>query len=399
LKNKKKQGALWMKKDGYTGPWDVDRLMQTPEIAWGVTEEHPGFIVRQFCYNNEIYEGKATKVFAYYAVPNRARDSLVPGVVLVHGGGGKAFSEWAEQWAERGYAAIAMDLTGRDADETRMPEGGPDMTDDTMFHDISKSGSKLTDMWSYHAVAAAIRAVSFLANQCNVDSACIGMMGISWGGYVTEIVTGIESRLAFAMPVYAAGYYMEGSCWQKNLRGMNIEHQQRWNAAFDVSQYIGQSELPMLWATGTNDPAFYLNGWQKTYREAKGTRTLRLLPNWEHDYNTPWSTQEFFVYADSFVKDEPPLLRAISSGQSGTEAWAYYEGNRTVQSVHLLYTTDSGPYTSRKWDLMPAKFEAREKKLFCSIPDHSTAYCFVIEDSNGLKTSSDLVETDGNVYF
>jgi len=382
-----------MKKVGYTGPWDVERLKLPPEVTWGETVENPEFTVSQFCYINELYEGKATKVFAYYAVPKRAIDSLVPGVVLVHGGGGRAFSEWAEQWAERGYAAMAMDLTGRGADGSRMTDGGPDMTDDAIFHDISKDDSKLKDMWSYHAVAAAIRAVSFLTTQSNIDPASIGMMGISWGGYVTEIVTGIESRLAFAMPVYAAGYYEEGSCWQEILRGMKAEHRQRWNAAFDVSQYIGQSELPMLWTTGTNDTAFYLNSWRKTYLQAKGARTLRLLPNWEHDYNTPWSTQEFFTYADSLVKDETPLLRVISSGQSGTETWAYYEGNRTVQSANLLYTTESGSYTSRNWHLKPAGCDDHEKKLLCSIPVNATAYCFVIEDSNGLKISSDLVIT------
>ena len=32
--------------------------------------------------------------------------------LLVHGGEGTAFREWAELWAKRGYAAIAMDLAG-----------------------------------------------------------------------------------------------------------------------------------------------------------------------------------------------------------------------------------------------------------------------------------------------
>jgi dienelactone hydrolase len=35
-----------------------------------------------------------------------------PGIVLVHGGGGAAFAKWAELWAKRGYAGIAMDLAG-----------------------------------------------------------------------------------------------------------------------------------------------------------------------------------------------------------------------------------------------------------------------------------------------
>jgi len=378
-----------LKATACTGPWDVERLKQPPAVLWGDTTEHPNYAVSRIFYANEPYRGKATNVFAYYAVPKEASERPVPAIVLVHGGDGKAFSEWAKMWAERGYAAIAMDLTGRGADGSRLAEGGPDMTDQETFHDIAESA--ITDMWSYHAVAAAIRAVSFLAAQPNIDSASIGMMGISWGGYVTEIVTGLESRLAYAMPVYAAGYFEESSCWQNILRGMKEEHRQLWNANFDVKMYIGQSGLPMLWATGTNDRAFYLDSWQKTYRKAQGERTLRLILNWEHDYITPWSTREFFSFADSFAKDEAPLMRVIATGQSGQEAWAQYVGERDVHAVNLLYTTDSGAYNTRSWHVVPADLDEGGRKVLSAIPNEATAYCFTIEDASRQTVSSDLV--------
>lgn len=37
----------------------------------------------------------------------------VPGMVLVHGGGGTAFEDWVQLWVQRGYAAIAMDTCGQ----------------------------------------------------------------------------------------------------------------------------------------------------------------------------------------------------------------------------------------------------------------------------------------------
>ena len=51
-----------------------------------------------------------------------ARDGRgpLPAMVLVHGGGGKAFREWAELWAERGYVALAMDLAGHGPDGKRL---------------------------------------------------------------------------------------------------------------------------------------------------------------------------------------------------------------------------------------------------------------------------------------
>ena len=47
-------------------------------------------------------------------------DSPVPGVVLVHGGGGTAFSEWVTEWTNRGYAAISIAVEGQ-TDSTTPP--------------------------------------------------------------------------------------------------------------------------------------------------------------------------------------------------------------------------------------------------------------------------------------
>src|SRR5262249_29250915 len=63
-------------------------------------------------YERMPYRGKATRVFAYVGVPQMEGTAKVPGMVLVHGGGGTAFVEWVRIWNRRGYAAIAMDLEG-----------------------------------------------------------------------------------------------------------------------------------------------------------------------------------------------------------------------------------------------------------------------------------------------
>ena len=42
------------------------------------------------------YQGKPTRVFAWLGLP-AGRSGQVPGVVLVHGGGGTAFKEWVQK--------------------------------------------------------------------------------------------------------------------------------------------------------------------------------------------------------------------------------------------------------------------------------------------------------------
>ena len=96
-----------------TSPWNLAELSAPPKFEW-IDKEGP---VRSLFYAGEPYGGKPTRVFAYYATPgsvagDASLDKNLPAVVLIHGGGGTAFREWAELWAKRGYAAIAMDLAG-----------------------------------------------------------------------------------------------------------------------------------------------------------------------------------------------------------------------------------------------------------------------------------------------
>ncbi len=105
-----------------TGPWDVERILDTTTPFWLDAESEN---LKSIRYPSEPYRGKETEVFAYYAVP-KGRGPF-PAMLLVHGGGGKAFEEWARLWADRGYVALAMDLAGCGPDGQRMPKGGPPM--------------------------------------------------------------------------------------------------------------------------------------------------------------------------------------------------------------------------------------------------------------------------------
>jgi cephalosporin-C deacetylase-like acetyl esterase len=98
--------------------------------------------------------------------------------VLVHGGGDKAFDGWAKLWASSGYAAIAMDLSGKGPDGKRLADGGPDQSDVTKF----RTDEAATDQWTYHSVAAVIRAHSLLRSFPEVDAQRTAVTGISWGG-------------------------------------------------------------------------------------------------------------------------------------------------------------------------------------------------------------------------
>lgn len=169
------------------GLWNLTELKRAPAMHW-LTQTGS---VHALLYTGENYKGQSTEVFAYYASPLTLGEAKpgtkFPGVVLIHGGGGTAFAEWAHLWAKRGYSAIAMDLSGSKPNDLifdakgnpvagqahnpqtrkRLPNGGPDQGHGEKFDTI---GGDVSDDWPYHAAASVIRAHSLLRSFPEVDA-------------------------------------------------------------------------------------------------------------------------------------------------------------------------------------------------------------------------------------
>ena len=188
-------------------------LSRTPKVYEAHTQE-PG--VRALYFESVPWRGKPTRVFAYYGAPAGKK---LPGMVLIHGGGGTAFAEWVRLWNKRGYAAIAIDTSGnvpeKAADDQpwspskkRHEFGGPEG-----WGGFTQIDEPIQDQWSYHAVAAALLAHSLIRSFPEIDAKRIGVTGISWGGYLTDIVSGVDPRFRFAVPVYGCGFLGEDSAW------------------------------------------------------------------------------------------------------------------------------------------------------------------------------------------
>jgi cephalosporin-C deacetylase-like acetyl esterase len=184
-------------------PWDLAALKKVPAFEW--IRQKSG--VHSMLYAGEKYRGKPTRVFAYYASPKtlgKGGDDNVPGIVLVHGGGGTAFANWVELWAKRGYAAIAMDLAGCGEGRQRLPDGGPNQSHTEMFSTIDEP---LENQWSYHAVANVVRGHSLLRSFKEVDADRIALTGIrlatGYGLYVAERLLGHSD------PSVTADYYAD----------------------------------------------------------------------------------------------------------------------------------------------------------------------------------------------
>jgi dienelactone hydrolase len=356
-------------------------LYKAPKVEWA--GDRAG-LVRPLYYAGEPYGGKPTRVFAYYAAPKSAEKTL-PGMVLVHGGGGKAFREWAELWAKRGYAAIAMDLAGKGLDGQCLPDGGPNQSHVEKFEHIARG---LKEAWPYHAVANVIRAHSLLRSLPEVDAAHTGITGISWGGYLTCIVAGVDDRFNVAVPVYGCGFLHENSAWLNVFAKMPPGDRKLWIDHYDPSRYLPGCGAPMLFVNGTNDFAYPLDSYQKSYRLVQGPRTLCVTVRMPHGHPAGWRPKEIGLFVDSVLRRGKPLARFGKDTCQGREVVAGFTSAMPITEAALHYTTDGGVWKDRIWQTLPARTE--DGKVAATLPtDKGIVYFLTIKDKRGAIVSTE----------
>lgn len=369
--------------------WDAPRLLEKPiEAEWG----NPQGLIREVYYDGAPLADKPTRVFAYYAQPEGK--GPFPAMLLIHGGGGKAFSDWAQLWAKRGYAALAMDTAGCGPGGARLADGGPDQSDEQKFREFTPENAR--DMWTYHAVAAALRGHALLMSRPEVDKERIGVTGISWGGYLTCIVAGIDDRLKVAVPVYGCGFLNDNSAWLRNglFSKQTPEIRQRWCELFDPSRYLPGVKCPMLWVNGTNDFAYPLDSYQKSYRVVTAPTTLSITIEMPHGHL--WDqTPIVEAFVDSVLKGGEPLPRLGSTTLKGDMATTEYEGATAPTKTELVYTSDIGDWEKRKWKSMPATFDVATYQITAKLPElRPLTFYFNALDERGYTVSSEHMSKD-----
>jgi len=372
--------------------WDMRALGSTPAAepadSFGAQDVHAIY------FTGEPWQGKPTKIFAYYGLPNNASsESPVPGVVCVHGGGGTAFAEWVRIWNEKGFAAIAIDTNGavpqapheNYPDKYRHAWAGPPR------YGFDQAAWDVRDQWPYHAVAAIIRAHSLLRSMPEVDSSNIGVTGISWGGYLTSLVAGVDPRFKFAIPVYGCGFVHEGTSWNKAVDDYGRE---RWVSLWDPSSHLGKARLATLWINGTNDAHYHMPLFQQTYRLPHGERSLAIRVRMDHGHGSGWSPPEIYAFANSAVGRGDPLIKLTGQGRDGANVWVKFEPPTKIEvaKAELNYTADRGAWVDRHWNTMTAVVERSDGRVVGELPEDAAAYYFNLIDSRGLLVSSEHIE-------
>ncbi len=373
-------------------PFDWETLSKVPAVfpADDIVAEG----VKSLYFEGMKYQGKPTRVFAYYGVPTGSAGKKVPAMVLIHGGGGTAFDRWVKLWNSRGYAAIAMDTcgcipVGTYGNWKRHDHGGPPGWDAS----FGQLGTPVVDQWTYHAISAAVLAHTLIRSYPEIDVDRIGVTGISWGGYLTSIVAGVDSRYQFAAPVYGCGFLGDNSVWLPAFQKLGKEQADLWLRQWDPSSYLGQAKMPILWVNGTNDFAYPMDSWQKSYRLPKSDRTLCLRIRMPHGHGPPGENpEEIHIYANQILRQGKPLPKFTDQGFAGTEAWGTFKTEVPITKGELAFTRDVGKWQDRKWDSLPAVVDLATGRITAKVPDDAKVFYLNLFDDRNCVVSTQHIE-------
>ena len=361
--------------------------------------------VKAIFYDALPYGGHPTRAFAYLAIPEGTVGQKLPGMVLVHGGGGTAFHEWAKIWYDKGYAAIAMDLEGQipQNDFPNRPRhafSGPVRTG--MFDDVDKPRN---EQWMFHAVADIMLANSLLRALPGVDPARIGLTGISWGGVLSSLVGGLDDRFVFAAPVYGCGYLYDSKGYFNRMGAKDdadLERRKYW----DPARYFTRATMPMLWVNGDNDPHFSVDTLSHSHVSAGPRSTLSIHPRMPHGHGPGWEEKyvpEIYALAEHLLKDTGAPLARITKQPEETAPGAVtlqYESVASIVSADLYFITKNLDYTEnpekkhldlvQQFEAASATLDSAARTVTANLPHGCTTYYINLVDSRGCIVSSEL---------
>lgn len=151
-------------------------------------------------------------------------------------------------------------------------------------------------------MANVILSHSLLLNLPEVNTDKTALTGISWGGYLTCIVAGLDNRFKAAVPVYGCGYYDESDVFGKEIAELSPKAQKQWMKYFDPSVYLPYTRSSLLFVNGNKDRFYNIGPFKKTYdlpQEAE--KKICLKPDMKHSHAHGWAPIEIRYFVESVL--------------------------------------------------------------------------------------------------
>jgi len=291
------------------------------------------------------------------AYPKQA--GIYPALLILHGGGNNAegMADKVQVFANRGFVTLAIDLPGICGTTNTPYSSGPWKSkpsgDGPKFLVIPVPGvSTLAD-----AEIAGLQAFNLLRSQVNVDSTKMGIVGTSWGGYSTTMLSGLlGDKVVAAYSQFGCGYYDKGTLWSKTIDSLPLTDRNTWITNFDAGRRAPNIKAAYFIESASNDNYFWPEAVSATLNAIKSTKNMVIVPNSNH-VPTPTSTAMMALYFDYYLKgigspfgkiDITGTTRQADGSMLVSMSLSVPPGI-TLSAVKLYYSLQSASWQQRTW--------------------------------------------------
>ena len=340
------------------------------------------------------------RVFCALAKPENASGG-VPVVLVFHGGGGHGSGALAVATARKnaGMAALSVDYNGQ-----FRPATGPVTQWETVTEGLRAPRLQLAadrrDSPMYHYVMAARRAMDFLEELDEFDMSRVGCFGISYGGWVSLILAGVDRRVKCVVTGVSAGG-TEGTAARSSqpLRWQPADQRGLWLRTYDPIAYAPHTRAGVLLKICANDRFFWLSGAVRNYEALAGPKRLLITPNSDHGCGGPPLPDPSAAWTRHILFGDEALPEVVPDGlrfDGGTCSWRV-RGPHPIKRAVLNWSPGNVVSCARYWLAIAARQDGGRWTADLP-PGHvelmGKAYATVF-DSGGRAASSVPVMRDG----
>ncbi len=363
-----------------------------------------------------------SEIFAVIAAPKAPGKH--PGMLVLHGGGGSAEVDKAMAWAQRGYVAIAPDLPGIAEPKKLTVSKGRWSTlkyGEGRWIATPDAGSSVV----FDAVLSAMKSLYLLRAQPDVDTSRIGVVGCSWGGYMTTMVCGLageQVRAGFA--VWGCGFYELTSQFngpKSTLGAMPDAERERWLRHLDAGRRVPGMKAAFFIAGATNDFFYWPRAVQATLDAIPGEKNHLYAPNSNHKapvqggsvfdnkpaaaftptpfqpYPTPsgskanWLAMEV-PFFDYYLKDIGQPLPKVSVQHGGDPLLVRFSVTAPgpLAKVEVYWARTNPDVMKREWIALPVT-KTGEDLYQAQLSADTSDWFVVASDDRPVTVSSDLI--------
>jgi len=330
--------------------------------------------IRHVVFTVGTFKGKKSRLAGFYAFPKS--DKKLPGILQIHGGGGKAESSAAIWAADNGYAGLSINWLGNPMDKMQPGDANTDWgaIDPTQKHNThyDTSGSAKPDDKTLDAVEsprnnnwfllvlAARRALTFLEQQPEVDATKLGVNGHSMGGKITVNVAGSDKRVKAAIPSCGgtgtiAGKLVDLPEAVVKPRPTDITTTTIWEEAC-----IPRVTCPILFLSASNDHAGPFDAMTENWKKI-GSKTVSytLVPHFTHR-SLPEAEVCRTLWFDHYLKgtfafpETPELTVNLKTADGVPQVTVKTDRPDEVEKVDIYYSIDPN-HVMRFWRDADAK--------------------------------------------